>query len=87
MLHIRPPAPPKSLTPDTPHSPGRIALVTAMDRYARLWVRSDCKQMFVDGVRGHKRAPIPLPYGDRGGAIPKAPGQEDPQDGCAYAAD
>jgi hypothetical protein len=86
-VHRAAPARPESPSPTPRYAPRPLALVTPMDGYAGLWMRCYCKQMFVDGVRGHKRAPIPLPYGDRGGAIPKAPGQEDPQDGCAYAAD
>jgi hypothetical protein len=40
ILHTRTPLPPKSPAPDTLHSPGPLPLVTPMDRYARLWMRS-----------------------------------------------
>jgi hypothetical protein len=36
------------ISPGAPHCPAPLGPVTPMDRYARLWMLSDWKQMFVD---------------------------------------
>jgi hypothetical protein len=38
ILHSPAPIPLESPTPDTPHGPAPLALVTPMDRYAGLWM-------------------------------------------------
>src|SRR5215208_7371794 len=43
---IKPRNTPGSPSPDTPHSPGPLELVTPMDRYAGLWMYVCCKLMF-----------------------------------------
>src|SRR5215217_5498458 len=50
ILHIPAPIPLESPSPGTPHSPAPLELVTPMDRYARSWIPSDHKQMFVDAI-------------------------------------
>jgi hypothetical protein len=44
ILHSRPHTP-ESASPDTPHSPGPLGLVTPVDRYAGLWMRQMRKLM------------------------------------------
>jgi hypothetical protein len=40
----------KITPPGTPHSPALAELATPMDRYARLWMLSDRKQMFAVAI-------------------------------------
>src|SRR5215204_2503361 len=46
ILHKPTPLPLESPLSGTPHSPAPAELVTAMDRYARLWMLIYCKLMF-----------------------------------------
>src|SRR5215203_5603791 len=47
IVHSLTPVPLKTPAPGTLHSPAPIPLVTPMDRYARSWMRSCCRLMFV----------------------------------------
>src|SRR5215213_7211377 len=47
ILHSTTPIPLQSPSPGTPHSPGPLGFVTAMDRYARLWMLSHVRGLVV----------------------------------------
>ena len=68
ILHSPAPLPLRTPSPDTPHSPASLELVTAVDRYARLWTLRRCKQMFVEAVDAYTKS-ARRPLGDRARAI------------------
>jgi hypothetical protein len=61
ILHSPAPIPLESPSPGTPHSPAPLELVTPMDRYARSWIPSDHKQMFVGAIIPEARSD-PCPH-------------------------
>ena len=62
ILHNHVPIPLESPSPDTPHSPAPVPLVTSMNRYAGLWLLSRNKLMFAP--RGESlEAFLPGPLG------------------------
>jgi len=69
ILHNHVPIPLESPSPDTPLSPTPLELVTPMDRYARLWMRSCHKHLFA--VKDLRTLSVlgATPLRDRGGAM------------------
>ena len=59
ILHNPAPIPLESPTPDTPHSPVPLELVTPMDRYAGSWMRPSTNKCL--RLRENALRPAPLP--------------------------
>ena len=50
ILHVPAPIPLESPVSGAPHCPAPAELVTAMDGYAELWMRSLCKHLFAVAI-------------------------------------